>query len=308
MQIYHIQTAPDGKELTPHGSEDFPFAFYDERFSEFVTGEVPWHWHDEIEIVWVVEGSTQVECLGSCDILQPGQIIFINAGVLHKLSNVGDTDCRILNVVFDPRLIGGTPLSRIYTQYVAPVINNSELLCYVFSPQTAWQQQAILALQAMFTVCQQVHAPASAAGVAPSGYELAVNQHLLAFWQTFCVHAPTIMARRRVSSTQERRLQTALHFIHQHYADKLSIAAISQAASISETECYRLFRQTLKCSPNQYVLQYRLQQSTVLLTETRQPITDIAYEVGFNCPAYFAKKFRLAFGKTPKQCRQESQA
>ncbi|MGF1688084.1 AraC family transcriptional regulator [Photobacterium japonica] len=306
MQVYHIQTAPDGRELTPHGSDDFPFAFYDERFSEFVTGEVPWHWHDKIEIVWVVEGVTKVECLGGADILHPGQVIFINAGALHKLTSVGDTDCRILNVVFDPRLIGGAVFSRIYTQYVAPVIKNTALQCYVFSPQTAWQLQAITALQAMFAVCQQAGIGGEAEDAL--GYELAVTQHLLAFWQTFCTQDPAVLAKRRVSSVCERRVHTVLQFIHLHYAEPLSIAAISQAANISESECYRLFRQTLKCSPNQYVLQYRLQQAMTLLYETRKPITDIAYEVGFNCPAYFTKKFRLALGQTPKDFRQTSTA
>jgi len=42
MQIYKLETEKNGRELTAHGNDDFPCAIYDECFSEFFGGEVPW--------------------------------------------------------------------------------------------------------------------------------------------------------------------------------------------------------------------------------------------------------------------------
>ena len=46
-----------GKELLEHGSSLFPVAFYGDELSDL---EIPWHWHDEIEIFWSNTGTTEI--------------------------------------------------------------------------------------------------------------------------------------------------------------------------------------------------------------------------------------------------------
>ena len=294
MQIYKIETEKNGKELTTHGSHDFPCGSYDERFSHFVGGEVPWHWHDEIEVVLVIEGATKVECLNTSDIVRTGEIIFINANTLHKLTNHGTEDCRILNVVFSPKILGGGDFGLIYKKHVLPVINNKELMFYKFSTDETWHQQVIHELASAFKVWDAKR----------SDREFYMNIALMKFWHIFCTNHQDITSSKNASRTNERRVQTLLNFVHDHYDERISIADISQAASISESECYRIFRNALGCSPNSYLLNYRLRQSVQLLTESNKQIADIAYASGFNCSAYFAKKFKLAFNTTPMQFRK----
>ncbi len=298
MQIHKIETASDGRELTIHGSEDFPCASYDEKFSQFVGGEVPWHWHDEIELVFVVEGATKVECVGVSDVISRGELVVINASALHRLTDVGEPDCHILNAVFSPQLIGGLPYSRIYTKYVSPLLNNASFVMYKFTPEVEWQRVLIKSFEQAFAQWK-AESP---------GYEMIMTSTLIQCWQQLCSNEPELLNTQVASSVNEQRLQTLLHYIHQHYGDSLSVAQISQAANISESECYRLFKSALKCTPNSYLLSYRLRQSTSMLVESPLPITEIAHQCGFNCPAYYAKKFRVAYGKTPRDFRREGRA
>ncbi|WP_438462921.1 AraC family transcriptional regulator [Marinomonas sp. PE14-40] len=296
MQIYKIETDENGRELTTHGASDFPCSSYDEVFSAFYGGEVPWHWHDEVEIVLVVRGRTKVECIGKSETLEAGEMIFVNAGALHKLTDVGEEDCRILNAVFNPQMLGGMNFSRIYKKHVLPVLKNKQLLSVKFSNQVIWQQAAINELKQAFQVWQDER----------EDYEFVMTMALMKFWHLFIDNKPDILSDTHVSSTNEKRLHTLLNYIHEHHSDSISIADISHAANISESECYRLFRNALKSTPNNYLLNYRLRMAAHLLVESDKPITKVAYDTGFNCPAYFAKKFKLAFEKTPKTFRQES--
>jgi len=300
MQIYKIETDEEGRELTTHGVSDFPCASYDEWFSKFFEGEVPWHWHDEVEIVLVVEGSTKLECIGKDMLLKAGEMAFINAGALHKLTNHGKEegkgDCRILNAVFNPQMIGGMNFSRIYKKHVLPVINNNELNCYHFKPEIDWHKEAINELQQAYDIWK----------LERDDYEFVMTLALMKFWYLFGQNAPEIMSNTQVQTNQEKRLHKLLNYMHTHYASSLSVADISAAANISESECYRLFRNTLKTTPNNYLLSHRLRIAAQLLVESDKAITQIAYEVGFSCPAYFAKKFKLAFSKTPKVFRFEN--
>lgn len=295
MQIYNIETNKEGRELTIHGSDDFPCAFYDERFSEFINGEVPWHWHDEIEVVLVLEGSTTLEYIGASTVINTGDMVLINAGMLHRLTNHGDIDCRILNVLFKPQILGGVDFGRVYKKYVYPVINNPEFLCYVFNDGHHWHPQIIQEMRLAFQAWQQE----------TLGYEIIMTAALMKTWQQLCHYEPTILSKHGVSSIGEQRIHSLLSYIHCNYNGNLSVGSISKAAAISESECYRLFKKTLKCTPNQYLLHYRLRKATTLLLNSTQSITDISSQCGFNCSAYFAKQFRLTYNKTPKQFRKE---
>lgn len=44
----------------------------------------------------------------------------------------------------------------------------------------------------------------------------------------------------------------------------------------------------------------------LLIQSDTKTISEIAYEVGFNSPSYFIKRFRELFGITPAQFQRES--
>ena len=59
-------------------------------------GQVPWHNQEQEEIYFVVEGSGEM-CLGAeRRELRTGQAVYIPSGVLHQLTNVGDTPLRMI--------------------------------------------------------------------------------------------------------------------------------------------------------------------------------------------------------------------
>ena len=51
----YLETLTDEslREISRHGSADFPFAYYKEAIHQYQKGYIEWHWHQEFE--WVVE-------------------------------------------------------------------------------------------------------------------------------------------------------------------------------------------------------------------------------------------------------------
>lgn len=294
MQHYKIETDAQGRELAQHGSPDFPCGTYDEYFSLFFNEEVPWHWHEEIEVVLVVEGATRVQCVTRETPVSAGEMIFINANALHRLTRHSEQDCHILNVVFSPSMLAGQLLGTIYQKHIQPILQNSQLQMFTFSPHTHWQKQCIQTLQEAFEHWRQ-DAPDK---------EFVLQMALMKFWHLFSGHVESSNSAAVSTTQQERRIQAALAYIQQHYADPINVNTIGRAANISESECYRLFRTMLKSTPTGYLTDYRLRMAALTLSQSQQAISQIAYDVGFNCPAYFAKKFRQQYGMTPKEFRQ----
>ena len=73
----------DGREMLTYGTKDFPIAFFDD---DLVKVAVPWHWHDEFEVVIITEGIVNVKISNSELILKAGEGYFANGGILHSLS------------------------------------------------------------------------------------------------------------------------------------------------------------------------------------------------------------------------------
>lgn len=49
------------KELQPHGSLAFPCAGYASRHTDRPEDSIPWHWHEEIEIIYIENGQIEVK-------------------------------------------------------------------------------------------------------------------------------------------------------------------------------------------------------------------------------------------------------
>ena len=100
------------------------------------------------------------------------------------------------------------------------------------------------------------------------------------------------------------RILSMLAFIHENYQEKVTLEGIADAAAISIRECLRCFRMSVKQSPMEYLIDYRLRMAKKLLETTDMPVTEVALRCGFNSPSYFTKQFRENFGFTPKSVRK----
>lgn len=282
-----------GRELTQHGPTDFPIACYHDDLS---LGEVPWHWHDELEAVVIEKGYATVSAGNQTYTVGPGEGFFVNAGILHGAWDVDDSGCRFHSVVFHPRLVGGSLDSVYYQSYVLPVIQNTGIDNMKLHPEISWQKNALDRIETAWQ-----------SGVnEPEGYEFIVREalsQLIFLLQRNMPATQTLPGAKAVRDSQ--RIKTMLRYVHENYVDEISTQSIASSAMISESECLRCFRATIGTTPIRYVRQYRIQRATQLLANTEEQISDIAIRCGFQDVSYFTKTFREAKGCTPSQYRSK---
>lgn len=76
----------------------------------------------------------------------------------------------------------------------------------------------------------------------------------------------------------------------------------AQALNIGRTKLFLKLKGITGQTPNDFILNVRLKKAQMLLNQSdTKTISEIAYEVGFNSPSYFIKRFRELFGMTPAQ-------
>ncbi len=77
------------------------------------------------------------------------------------------------------------------------------------------------------------------------------------------------------------------------------INTVADHVSMSRTQLWRIFKATTGKSLGDYIKDMRMQRASEMLRTGRYRISEVAYEIGFSDPKYFAKCFQKEFGMSP---------
>lgn len=99
-----------------------------------------------------------------------------------------------------------------------------------------------------------------------------------------------------------RRLHWSLDFLHETFADNISVERLAEEACLSTFHYKRLFTEVFKVPPHQYLINLRLDKARTLLHSDAK-ISEVCKQVGWKDPSSFARLFRKRFETTPNQFR-----
>lgn len=108
------------------------------------------------------------------------------------------------------------------------------------------------------------------------------------------------------SQQDRRRAVEAALWIDAHSHSEIGLEAAADQAGLSPFHFLRLFSAVLGVTPHQYLVRSRLRHGARLLTDENRPITDVAYDIGFNDLSNFVRTFHRAAGVSPLQFRKAS--
>jgi len=105
-----------------------------------------------------------------------------------------------------------------------------------------------------------------------------------------------------ITSMEEQFLQKAINIVEEHLAETdFSVEMFGKEIGMSRVQLHRKLRALVNFSASQFIRTLRLNRAAQLLQQHSGNIAEIAYDVGFNNPSYFAECFRKQFGKLPSQ-------
>ena len=278
-----------GRELLEYPHPAFPCFMEIADLNRYV--EVPWHWHEVVELCLVREGAIDFHAGGETRRLCSGMGCFLNRSVLHSVQVVPGAPALTAAIQFSPELFTCGAASALYRQLAAPVLDHPGLGCLWLDPSVSWQGALLDRIRAVLSF------PDTA------GQELLITAHLAEIWHLLLNHAMPQRPLPQADLQAARRVKAMMRLIHARYAEPLTLAQIAAAASVSPRECTRCFRRVTGGSPVAYLIAFRVSMAAALLESTDAPVTEIALQTGFNTPSYFARAFARQLGLTPRGFR-----
>ncbi|MCE5222274.1 MAG: helix-turn-helix domain-containing protein [Clostridium sp.] len=296
MQATRIEVNDNLQETIKHGSYDFPLAIYTDKFNLFEEGYIRWHWHKELQFSYSLYDKVVFFIEDEKIILSPGEGIMVNSNVLHQIKPYNNSNCIMFSIDFDSTLIGGTEQSLIEKKYLNPIIRSSKFKFISLKPNVPWQKSILVYLKEIFTLSHEKS----------YGYELEIRNYLSIVWLNLIREIKEeIKNTMPAISNDNERIKLAMQYIQKHYTDNIHLNNIAMAANISKSECCRSFKRILKVTPFEYLLEYRVSKAAELLLKSKDSISNIALDVGFNGISYFGKVFKKYMNCSPSEYRNK---
>jgi len=291
LQIKDFKLDEKLKELTNHRTIELPIACYETTISKNVNGYIPLHWHDELQFVHVTKGEGTFQINEEKIVISEGEGLFINSGRLHTAEDNQQSGCVYICLNVAPYFV--LP-NELYMTYVYPYIKATNFPYLFIGTKHSWQKNILNSILNIQLLIQE-ESP---------HFELDTFMSINQMWKELIINGlPLEYDEGEV--VKQSRMKQMLNYIHLHYGEKIMLDDIARSGQLSRSECCRYFKKTLRKTPLNYVTDYRIQKSLVLIQQPDSNVTEVAYEVGFNSTSYFISKFRKRMNMTPLAYKKE---
>lgn len=115
--------------------------------------------------------------------------------------------------------------------------------------------------------------------------------------------------RRELRSTrlQDFYIQEAVTFMEQNYQRELTVEEIAGVCKLDRSYFSKLFRDTMGCPPQEFLIRLRLSRAAELMKTTKSPIGDISACCGYPNQLHFSRAFKKRYGLSPREWRAQNQ-
>src|SRR2546430_2171891 len=105
-----------------------------------------------------------------------------------------------------------------------------------------------------------------------------------------------------------RRLLRAKDRMDAASHEQWPVSRLASVSGVSEAHFARSFKHAFGVPPHRYLLTRRIERAKALLRDTDLPVTDIAFQTGWNRLGTFRRTFRDVTGESPSEVRAREKA
>lgn len=109
--------------------------------------------------------------------------------------------------------------------------------------------------------------------------------------------------RGRLAPAQLRRIE---ELVTSQLSRDMSLASLAAAIGFSPSQFVRLFKNTVGCTPHQYVVKMKLKRAKELVLAGELPLAAVAQAAGFASQSHMTSAFVRAFRMPPGQMRRQA--
>jgi AraC-like DNA-binding protein len=253
---------------------------------------IPWHHHDDYELLMLLEGATTYEFRpGPTVSLSGGQFLLVAPGRTHRGAHDIRMPVVMCSLMFQPRRREAWR-NTVFTRDALPRLDR-QLQAAAVAPRACPRE--------LRAVVARLMEEAEAFHVGPRDEAAKTSLRALAC-QAIVDATRQLTAPAKASPTE--LVAAAETYLCQHLAEAVRVADLARHLGLSRARVFELFKTATGLTPNDYLVRQRINRGCQLLATSRQSVTDIALAIGFSSGQYFCNVFRKYTGMRPTDYRR----
>lgn len=280
------------KDFFIHGTPQIPLQIYDQYYP-FGGLSVPYHWHKEIELIFVEEGYMEMTIGTDTHQVYEGEFFCINSQELHQICSIGSQSSVHHALVFSPDILGFDYWDDAQEQYINPLLGNQCLFPQVIHTEEYYGQVIVKIFKEILILFEK-KAP---------GWYLSIKGYLYQILGILAKEELLVVVTDDVIGHNRRleRAKKALAYIHSHFTEKIYLDDLAQVMQMNPQYFCRFFKNIFHKTPIEYINHYRISQAVKLMQEKDFSILEVCLCCGFESPSYFIGLFKKQIGMTPDE-------
>lgn len=307
------------KENRPHGTPENPFSQY--HISDVKRAfQIPVHWHDELEIIYVKHGKLHVTISGENYIGNPKEAFVVSPGSLHFMgSPTGDVDYytflfpveyisfqtddimekTILSLLRHGRVMIKPQINDMAEDICERLIEINTNISYLKKKTSESTEERKNRENHKYNKSDDI--AVSNINEANINAQFETKMTLIKFIQKMWQNGLILENAANGTNTTEKEMIT---YIRQNYTREISLQEFGMQFHLSEKYISRYFKEHFHITLSQYINHLRLKHARQLLQESAVPVTEVALQSGYQNVSYFIRCFKKMYGVSPLKYRK----
>lgn len=253
------------------------------------------HYHNVIEIIYILEGEFVVTISNTKYTLHPGEMVLVNAKEVHSVDILDYGIHRSFAVKFLPETICSDSQSLMELKYVIPYIMS-------FSNFKTHYTKAEVENSDIKNCIDNIMKEDRERQYA---YKFAIRINISNLFLDLIRKVNTINPiSEEIKDSIKEEFTKIFHYISSHYAEKLTAVQIAKKFGLRQSDFSAHFKKITGKSFNEYLNYVRICKAKRMLISSEKNITEIAFSVGFANTSYFINCFKAQMGITPASFKQ----
>ena len=208
-----IELKDDRSEKVQYNNISYPIYIRRGILSRYPDYAAPSHWHDDIELIAVLDGQMDYNVNGEVVALHKGEGIFVNSRQMHFGFSASKMECVFICILLHPAILCTT---LAYEQdFILPVVRNHNAPYIFLDSNSGWQMDILREIYEIDQCKEQKAAP------------LRVQSSFSKIWSLLYENIPSEGYITNAESGDLAAVRNMVGFIPKNYALKISLHEIA---------------------------------------------------------------------------------
>jgi AraC-like DNA-binding protein len=255
----------------------------------------PLHWHEEMEIIYVIEGNINITIQNNEYTVHKNEIALIAPESIHSIRQHNDEHAVYFNILFRFSMLSGGEEAICKKKYLDPIYERKFIMPEYLDDSNPIKSE----LEPLINNLTDINWPDG------NKNELLIKARLLEIMHIIKNHCKKAQGDEKNANEVNRKIKKSLIYLETNYHENISIAQIAKVSNFSESYFSKLFRQLTGSSFTRYLKDYRLERAAQMLRNSDSRVSDVAFLVGFNNLSYFTRAFKTKYKINPKAYKEK---